>query len=87
MKQYRQSYAKTVVLAAGAGTGSLFVGLVLLCATAMEISVLQVVLILPLPMRVVASILCLAVALIGYSIAAGGMLALHYDAKGRAVFE
>ena len=87
MKQYRHSYAKTVVMAAAAGTGVLLVGVMLLCAPVVNVPVMQAVLIVPLPIRAVASILCLAGALVGYSIAAGGVLALRYDAKGRAVFE
>lgn len=87
MKQYRQSYAKTAVMAAAAGTGLLLVGVMLLCAPAVDVPVMQAVLIVPLSIRVVGGILCLAGALVGYSIAAGGVLALRYDAKGRAVFE
>jgi hypothetical protein len=87
MKQYRHSYAKTAAMAAVAGTGVLLVGVMLLCAHAVDFPVMQAVLILPLPIRAVGGILCLAGALVGYSIAAGGVLALRYDAKGRAVFE
>ncbi len=87
MKQYRYSYAKTAVMAAAAGTGVLLVGVLLLCAPAVDLPVMQALLILPLPIRAVGGFLCLAGALAGYSIAAGGVLALRYDAKGRAVFE
>ena len=87
MKQYRRSYAKTTVMAAVAGTGCLCVGTTLLGTAVVDWSGMQMVLILPLPIRVVAGILCLVGALVGYSIAAGGVLALRYDAKGRAVFE
>ncbi|MGQ0554992.1 MAG: hypothetical protein ACT4PN_03475 [Nitrospiraceae bacterium] len=87
MKQYRRSYAKTTVMAAVAGTGCLSVGTALLGTAVVDWCGMQMVLILPLPIRVVAGILCLVGALVGYSIAAGGVLALRYDAKGRAVFE
>ena len=86
MAQYRRSYAKTAVIAATGGTGCLLIGLVFLCAGAMELPGMQAVLLLPFPIRVVAGIMFLGFALFGYSITAGGVLALHYDAKGRAVF-
>lgn len=87
MKQYRRSYAKTAVMAAVAGAGCLCVGTTLLGAAVVDFPLMQTVLILPLPIRAVGGILCLAGALVGYGIAAGGVLALRYDAKGRAVFE
>jgi hypothetical protein len=87
MKQYRRSYAKTAVMAAMAGTGCLCVGAMLLGADVVDWTGMQAVLLLPFSIRIVAGVLCLAGALVGYSIAAGGVLALRYDAKGRAVFE
>lgn len=87
MKSYRRSYAKTTVLAAVTGTGFLCLGAMFLGATVVNWPMMQMLLILPLPIRMVLGILCLIGALVGYSITAGGVLALRYDAKGRAVFE
>lgn len=87
MKPYRRSYAKTALLAAVAGTGCVCVGATFLGAAVVDWPLVQMLLILPLPIRVVVGFLCLIGALLGYSITAGGVLALHYDAKGRAVFK
>ena len=86
MIEHRRSYAKTVVLAAIGGTGCLLVGLLLLCAAVMELPGMQAVLVLPFPIRVIAGIMFLGLTLFGYSVTAGGVLALRFDAKGRAAF-
>ena len=86
MNHYRRSFAKTAIFAAVMGTGCLFIGLGLLCETGGELPLIQSIFILPYPLRFFAGIVFVCLAMWGYSIAAGGVLALHYDAKGRAVF-
>jgi hypothetical protein len=87
MTQYRRSYAKTALMAAIGGTGCLVIGLLFLCGPAMELPGMHALLWLPMPIRIIAGAICIGIASFGFSIAAGGVLALHYAAKGRAVFE
>lgn len=85
MREYRRSYMKTVGLAAITGTGCLLVAMMFLCAAG-EWPGMLVVYQLPFVFRVIVGTIFIVLALFGYAIATGGMLALHYDAKGRAVF-
>lgn len=85
MGKYRRSYMKTVVLAAITGTGCLLVAMMFLC-TVGEWSGLLIVHQLPFVFRIIVGTIFIVLALFGCTVAVGGMLALHYDAKGRAVF-
>ncbi|MDH4185510.1 MAG: hypothetical protein OEV08_00815 [Nitrospira sp.] len=86
MAQYRRSYVKTIALATVGATGCFLIGLMFLLATVVEWPGMETVRLLPSAIRGIAGAIFVGLALFGYIITAGGLLALHYDAKGRAVF-
>jgi len=83
---HRRSYMKTTIFAAIGGTWCLVIALLFLPFASAELPGMETVLLLPFLIRVVASLIFLALALFGYGITAGGVLVLRYDAKGRAYF-
>ena len=86
MTTHRDSYKKTTVLALGAGTilGIGAGGLIL--TQALDIPGLGVPAVLPPWLAWVSGALLLGATLFCLTVALGGILALHYDAKGRATF-
>ena len=86
MGGHRASYKKTLVVAAAGVAACLLMGLFILCATALDLPGTQVVLEIPLIVRWLLGLLLLGLALFGCAVTVGGLMALHYDAKGRAVY-
>lgn len=86
MANYRISYKKTAILAASLGTASLSVCLFVFLEQAIGIPGTDLRIVLPPIVAWSSGLLCLGLTLLSYAVALGGLLALQYDRKGRAVF-
>ena len=86
MKIHRVSYKKTIILALGAGTimGVGTGGLIL--TQALRTQGLGLPAVLPSWLAWAGGVLCFGATLFCLAVAIGGILALYYDAKGRATF-
>lgn len=86
MKTHRGSYMKTVILAFGCGTFFMLCALMLIQAHATDIPGLRVMAIAPPVVVWGGSAVLSCVGLLSYLIGLGGIVALHYDAKGRGAY-
>lgn len=86
MKTHRDSYKKTTVLALGAGTITGIGAGGLILTQALRIPGLGMPAVLPHWLAWACGFLFLGAALFFLTVALGGIMALHYDAKGRATF-
>ena len=86
MSDYRASYKKTMVLAVAAGTVSLLISAVILLTDSIGIPWTEIKVSLHPVIVWIGGLFLVGVALFGFAVALGGLLALHNDTKGRAYF-
>lgn len=87
MFDYHASYRKTTLIAAIVGTLCMFVCLWVFLRQEIALPGAGLSVSIPFPVAMGGAFLCVVVALLCYAVMIGGLLALRYDAKGRARFD